>query len=68
MRKCKEKINNHLTKFKNKILFDLPINNDLNGFYVGPKIIELDKLGDVKNEVLVPFYMSININLMNLKN
>ena len=29
---AKEKINNHLTKFKNKILFDLPINNDLNGF------------------------------------
>ena len=51
---AKEKINNHLKKFKNKILFDLPINNDLNGFYVGPKIIELDKLGDIKNEVFGP--------------
>ena len=51
---AKEKINNHLKIFKNKILFDLQINKDLNDFYIGPKIIELDKLSDIKKEVFGP--------------
>ncbi len=51
---AKKQINDHLKIFENKILFDLPINKDLDGFYIGPKIIELDKLSDIKKEVFGP--------------
>ncbi len=51
---AKEQINNHLKIFKNKILFDLSINDDLEGFYIGPKIIELDQLSDIKKEIFGP--------------
>jgi len=51
---AKDQIDNHLKIFKNKILFDLPINKELDGYYIGPKIIKLDKLSDIKKEVFGP--------------
>ena len=52
--KAKQQINNHLIIFKNKILFDMSVNEDLDGFYVSPKIIEIDKLSDIKKEIFGP--------------
>ena len=52
--KAKQQINNHLINFKNKILFDMSVNEDLDGFYVSPKIIEIDKLIDIKKEIFGP--------------
>ena len=52
--KAKQQINNHLINFKNKILFDMSVNEDLDGFYVSPKIIEIDKLSDIKKEIFGP--------------
>ena len=52
--KAKQQIDNHLKIFKNKILFDMPVNEDLDGFYVSPKIIEIDKLSDIKKEIFGP--------------
>ncbi len=51
---AKEQIENHLKIFKNKILLDMPINKDLDGFYISPKIIKLDRLTDIKKEVFGP--------------
>ncbi len=51
---ARRQIHNHLRKFKNKILFDLPISENLDGFFVGPKIIELDTLSDLKKEIFGP--------------
>ena len=52
--KAKQQINNHLIIFKNKILFDISVNEDLDGFYVSPKIIEINKLSDIKKEIFGP--------------
>ena len=52
--KAKQQIDNHLKIFKNKILFDMPINENLDGFYVSPKIIKIDKLIDIKKEIFGP--------------
>ena len=51
---AKDKIENHLNKFKNKILVQGNYNQNLNGYFVSPTVIEISNLKDIKEEIFGP--------------
>ena len=50
----KKNIENHINKFKNKILTSSHFDKDLNGYYVSPTIIEINDLKEIKEEIFGP--------------
>ena len=53
-KEAKDRINNHIQSFSSKVLVRTSINNEKDGFYVSPTIIEIDNLSEVKEEVFGP--------------
>ncbi|PPR47737.1 MAG: Bifunctional protein PutA [Alphaproteobacteria bacterium MarineAlpha5_Bin9] len=51
---AKNKIDNHLKKFNSNIIAQAPLDNNLNGFFVTPTIIEINNITDIKEEVFGP--------------
>ncbi len=51
---AKDKIENHLNKFKNKILVKGNYDQNLNGYFVSPTVIEISNLNDIKEEIFGP--------------
>ena len=51
---AKDKIENHLNKFKNKILVKGNYDQNLNGYFVSPTVIEISNLKDIKEEIFGP--------------
>ena len=51
---AKDMINKHINKNNKNILSQTKIENDLNGNYVNPTIININKLDDVKEEIFGP--------------
>jgi len=51
---AKDKIENHLNKFKNKILVKGNYDQNLNGYFVSPTVIEISNLKEINEEIFGP--------------
>ena len=51
---AKDKIENHLNKFKNKILVQGNYDQNLNGYFVSPTVIEISDLKEINEEIFGP--------------
>ena len=51
---AKNKINNHIKKFKEKVLIMGDLDQNLNGHFVSPTVIEINNLSEIKEEIFGP--------------
>ena len=51
---AKDKIENHLNKFKNKILVRGNYDQNLNGYFISPTVIEISDLKEINEEIFGP--------------
>ena len=51
---AKNKINNHIKKFKEKVLIMGDLDQNLNGNFVSPTVIEINNLSEIKEEIFGP--------------
>ncbi len=49
-----DKITSHIKKFEKNILYKGSCNENLNGFFIGPTIIEINKLNEISEEIFGP--------------